>query len=62
MLYPTDSELIVYTGTQSVYDDLREISSLLGVDIDKIRVVSKYVGGSFFGGKGRYELSTSYST
>ena len=47
---PTDSELIVYTGTQSVYDDLREISSLLGVDIDKIRVVSKYVGGGF-GGK-----------
>ena len=47
---PTDEELLVYTGTQSVYDDLREISSLLGVDIDKIRVVSKYVGGGF-GGK-----------
>ena len=47
---PTDKELIVYTGSQSIYDDLREISALLGVNIDKIRVISKYVGGGF-GGK-----------
>lgn len=42
--------LIVYTGTQSVYDDLREISSLLNIDDDKLRIISKYVGGGF-GGK-----------
>lgn len=42
--------LIVYTGTQSVYDDLREISSLLNLSADKLRIISKYVGGGF-GGK-----------
>lgn len=47
---PTDEQLLVYTGTQSVYDDLNEISSLLGVEKSKIRVISKYVGGGF-GGK-----------
>lgn len=43
-------KLIVYTGTQSVYDDLREIGSLLDLGPDKLRIVSKYVGGGF-GGK-----------
>lgn len=47
---PTDEELVVYTGTQSVYDDLHEIISLLGAQESKIRIVSKYVGGGF-GGK-----------
>ena len=47
---PTDEELVVYTGTQSVYDDLHEITSLLGVEEGKVRVISKYVGGGF-GGK-----------
>lgn len=47
---PTDEELVVYTGTQSVYDDLHEITSLLGVEEDKVRIISKYVGGGF-GGK-----------
>lgn len=47
---PTNEELLVYTGSQSVYDDLHEITSLLGVEEGKVRVVSKYVGGGF-GGK-----------
>ena len=47
---PTDEELVVYTGTQSVYDDLHEIISLLGAQESKVRIVSKYVGGGF-GGK-----------
>lgn len=47
---PTDEELVVYTGTQSVYDDLHEITSLLGVEENKVRIISKYVGGGF-GGK-----------
>ncbi|SHI73717.1 selenium-dependent xanthine dehydrogenase [Clostridium cavendishii DSM 21758] len=45
-----DDGLIVYTGTQSVYDDFREISSLLNLKEDKLRIISKYVGGGF-GGK-----------
>lgn len=47
---PTDEELVVYTGTQSVYDDLHEITSLLGIEEDKVRIIAKYVGGGF-GGK-----------
>lgn len=47
---PEEDGLVVYTGTQSIYDDMREISSLLGLEKDKVRVVAKYVGGGF-GGK-----------
>ena len=47
---PEEDGVVVYTGTQSIYDDLREISSLLGLEHDKVRVVAKYVGGGF-GGK-----------
>lgn len=47
---PEDDKLIVYTGTQSVYDDLREIGSLLDLGPEKLRIISKYVGGGF-GGK-----------
>lgn len=47
---PDGDGVIVYTGTQSVYDDLREIESLLGLDDSKVRIISKYVGGGF-GGK-----------
>ncbi|NFL87729.1 selenium-dependent xanthine dehydrogenase [Clostridium botulinum] len=42
--------LIVYTGTQSIYDDLREIGALLNLGEDKLRIISEYVGGGF-GGK-----------
>lgn len=44
---PTEKELIVYTGSQSVYDDLHEITHLLGLGEDKVRIISKYVGGGF---------------
>jgi selenium-dependent xanthine dehydrogenase len=42
--------LTVYTAGQGVYDDHREIVRMLGVADDKVRVISKYVGGGF-GGK-----------
>ena len=42
--------LTVYTAGQSVYDDHREIVRMLGVAGEKVRVISKFVGGGF-GGK-----------
>jgi len=45
-----DGGLILYTGGQGIYDEQREISSLLGIHADKIRVRSMLVGGGF-GGK-----------
>jgi len=42
--------LMLYTGGQSVYDEQREISGLLGIPPEKIRVRSMLVGGGF-GGK-----------
>jgi selenium-dependent xanthine dehydrogenase len=47
---PEGDSLTVYTGGQSVYDEYREIGKLLGIDKDKLRIVSAYVGGGF-GGK-----------
>lgn len=43
-------ELTVYTAGQSVYDDRQGIIEMLGVPEDKVRVISKFVGGGF-GGK-----------
>jgi selenium-dependent xanthine dehydrogenase len=45
-----DGTLTVYSGSQGVYDDHREIMRMLGVPGDKVRVISKFVGGGF-GGK-----------
>jgi len=42
--------LLMYTGGQSVYDEQREISGLLGIPADKVRVIGMLVGGGF-GGK-----------
>lgn len=42
--------LTVYTSGQSVYDEHHGIVAMLGVPGDKIRVISKLVGGAF-GGK-----------
>ncbi|SPE22834.1 Xanthine dehydrogenase family protein, molybdopterin-binding subunit [Candidatus Sulfotelmatomonas gaucii] len=42
--------MTVYTAGQGVYDDRREIVRMLGVADEKVRVISKYVGGGF-GGK-----------
>lgn len=47
---PDGDGIIIYTGGQSVYDEQREISELLGFPKEKIRSISKYVGGGF-GGK-----------
>ena len=45
-----DGGLLLYTGGQSVYDERREISGLLGIPAGDIRVKSMLVGGGF-GGK-----------
>lgn len=45
-----DDGVVVYTGTQSVYDDHHGIVGLLGVAPEKVRVISQLVGGGF-GGK-----------
>jgi len=42
--------LTVYTGGQGVYDDRQGIMEMLGLQEEKVRVISKYVGGGF-GGK-----------
>lgn len=42
--------IMMYTGGQSVYDEQREISHMLNISEEKVRVVSKLVGGGF-GGK-----------
>lgn len=42
--------LTLYTSGQSVYDEHREITHILGIAPEKLRVISKYVGGGF-GGK-----------
>ena len=45
-----DGGIMLYTGGQSVYDEQREVSGLLGIQLDKVRVHSMLVGGGF-GGK-----------
>jgi selenium-dependent xanthine dehydrogenase len=45
-----DGTLTVYTGSQSVYDDLHGIVGVLGVPEGQVRVIGKLVGGGF-GGK-----------
>ena len=48
---PTEGgSLTVYTAGQGVYDDHRGIVEMLGVPDEKVRVISKLVGGGF-GGK-----------
>ncbi len=46
----SDGIVLVHTGEQNVYDGRRYISRTLGLDEEKVRVVSAYVGGGF-GGK-----------
>ena len=45
-----DDGMRVYTGDQSVYDDYHGIVSMLGLAPEKVRIISKLVGGAF-GGK-----------
>lgn len=42
--------IIVYSGDQGVYQTQKECAEALGIDIEKVRVISKMVGGGF-GGK-----------
>ena len=45
-----DGTLTVYTASQGVYDDHQGIVEMLGVPGDRVRVISKFVGGGL-GGK-----------
>lgn len=47
---PDRDGVLIYTGSQGIYDEQREISELLGLHKEKVRCISKYVGGGF-GGK-----------
>lgn len=47
---PDGDGVLLYTGGQSVYDEQREISEMLNLPKEQVRVISKYVGGGF-GGK-----------
>jgi selenium-dependent xanthine dehydrogenase len=47
---PWEDGVIIYTGGQSVYDEQHECADLLGLPHEKVRVISKFVGGGF-GGK-----------
>ncbi len=47
---PEGDGVLLYTGGQSIYDEQREIASMLGLPKEKVHVVSKLVGGGF-GGK-----------
>ncbi len=45
-----DDGLSLYTGSQSIYDEQHEISSMLRIKPDKIHIMSTLIGGGF-GGK-----------
>lgn len=47
---PEGEGVNVITGGQGIYDEKREISNLLGLSPDLVRITSAYVGGGF-GGK-----------
>lgn len=47
---PEKDSLTVYVSCQSVYEDQHGIASILGLPLEKVRVISKLVGGAF-GGK-----------
>ncbi len=47
---PTEDGIQLYTSSQSIYDEQREVSRLLGLKPEQVRVTSTLVGGGF-GGK-----------
>lgn len=47
---PTNDGVHLYTSSQSIYDEQREVSRLLGISPEQVKVTSTYVGGGF-GGK-----------
>ena len=47
---PDGDGILIYTGSQSIYDDQRECARALGLPPEKVRVKSMLVGGGF-GGK-----------
>ena len=45
-----NDDLTLYTSGQNIFDEQREVAHILGLDIDRIHVISMLVGGGF-GGK-----------
>ena len=50
MAIPTEDGVQLYTASQSIFDEQREVSRFLGIEKEKVRVIAAYVGGGF-GGK-----------
>ncbi len=46
-----EGELLVYDATQNLYGFRNDLALMFGIEQDKVRVVSRFVGGAF-GGKG----------
>ena len=44
--------VMIYSGGQSIYDERREVSRMLGIEPEKVRVHSMLVGGGFGGKEG----------
>jgi selenium-dependent xanthine dehydrogenase len=47
---PEGDGVVLYTGSQSIYDEQRECARMLGLERDKVHVIGQLVGGGF-GGK-----------
>ena len=47
---PEDDGILLYSAGQSIYDEQREVSRMLGLEKDQVHVQAKLVGGGF-GGK-----------
>ncbi|MEF9959575.1 MAG: selenium-dependent xanthine dehydrogenase [Niameybacter sp.] len=47
---PEDEGILIYSGDQGVYQTRNECASMLGLPLEKVRVIGKTVGGGF-GGK-----------
>ena len=54
-----DGSMLLYTGAQGIYDEQREVSLVLGLPKEKVRVVSQYVGGGF---GGKEDMSVQHHT
>ena len=56
---PSEDGVTLYTGGQSVYDERHQVSDVLGLPEEKVRVISCLVGGGF---GGKEDLSLQHHT
>jgi xanthine dehydrogenase YagR molybdenum-binding subunit len=43
----SDDALLVYDSTQGIFNDRRRLAALFGLPLDKVRVITKFLGGGF---------------